>query len=66
MLLYKKYVRIFLTYTVCYEIPDPKKNSNYFRLNKKVHNTVFLRKIPNKSRDLLRNLFGIFLKNTVL
>ena len=37
-----------------------------FPQNKKGHNTVFLRQIPNKSRDLLRNLFGICLKNTVL
>ena len=43
-----------------------KSTSNYFPQNNKGHNTVFLRKIPNKSRGLLRNLFGIFLKNTVL
>jgi hypothetical protein len=42
------------------------KISNYFSQNKKVHNTVFLRKIPNKLRNKSRDLFGIFLKNTVL
>jgi len=37
-----------------------KKFSNYFHQNKKVHNTVFLRKIPNKLRNKSRDLFGIF------
>jgi hypothetical protein len=37
-----------------------------FPQNKKGHNTVFLRQIPNKLRNKSRDLFGICLKNTVL